>query len=140
MNIQVKSSNNNILKNWSSKVGSNSKIGEVISSFNKDTSNNISVGRWEMALVINRFTKNTYGELVSSPPSSTYKIEWSNASYYIKLIEYRPKTLIGTNGFVNFNSIDKYFGAYLDSSNEYHIKGRGIVDIQNVVSTTNEEE
>ena len=41
MNVQVKSSNNNILKDWSSKVGSNSKIGEVISSFNKDTSNNI---------------------------------------------------------------------------------------------------
>ena len=132
--------NNSDSLNWGDIWTGNSTVLNSSKVTIKDTSNNISVGRWEMALVINRFTKNTYGELVSSPPSSTYKIEWSNASYYIKLIEYRPKTLIGTNGFVNFNSIDKYFGAYLDSSNEYHIKGRGIVDIQNVVSTTNEEE
>ena len=39
--ILVKSNNNNILKDWEVKIENNTKIGEVISSFNKETSNNI---------------------------------------------------------------------------------------------------
>lgn len=136
--IEVTKDNYNSLS-WSrSETGGSITLNNTTININ-DVLDNASLGTWNLGISMNRIATTSSGT-TSAVVGSTYKLEWFSASAYIKLEEYTPKTLIGTNGFINFNTSNKYFGAYLDSSNEYHIEGRGHVDIQNVVSTTNEEE
>lgn len=90
------------------------------------------VGTWRLKVFVNSLT--------SAPRSGSISLTNTSASYSATVENYSPKTLIGTNGIFNFQSAYKYFGAYLDEKDNYHIIGRGNVDIQNVVSTTNEGE
>lgn len=54
--------------------------------------------------------------------SGTYIIKnLGNVEY--KIEEYTPRTLIGINGMMNFQTSYKYFGAYLDDYNKYNIIG-----------------
>ena len=115
--------------------GNTSGVGSIVTLGNNivvSSKTQGGVGSYKLCLRINQLT--------STPASGKINITHTSGTFYAKVENYSPKTLIGTNGIFNFQSSEKYFGAYLDSSNEYHIVGRGNVDIQNVVSTTNEEE
>lgn len=91
---------------------------------------NASLGTRRLGVLVKRFGVQN-GNITSGVASSTYNITWNGASVNIKLEEYTPKTLIGTNGFLNFNSSNKFFGAYMSSDNKYHIEGRAdIFDIK----------
>ena len=57
------------------------------------------------------------GITIGTSGSLTYKVE-----------EYTPKTIIGTNGFMNFQTSYKYFGAYLDL-NTYKIEAKGDINL-----------
>ena len=103
-----------------------------LGSFSLDYNGVAGVGTWKLKVFVNSLT--------STPRSGSISLTNTSASYSVIVENYSPKTLIGTNGIFNFQSAYKYFGAYLDEKDNYHIIGRGNVDIQNVVSTTNEEE
>ena len=51
------------------------------------------------------------------------------ADIYISVEEPDPQTIIGTNGLINYQSNTKFFGAYLDSSDKYHIEAKGNINL-----------
>jgi hypothetical protein len=68
-----------------------------------------------------------------TPGSSSYasgetSIMFNGTASY-KVEEYEPKTIIGTNGIMNFQTSYKFFGAYLDDGDNYHIVGKGNIKL-----------
>lgn len=68
----------------------------------------------------------------SSYASGTTSIQFQGSASY-KIEEYEPKTIIGTNGIMNFQTSYKYFGAYLDNEDKYHIEAKGNINLNGKV-------
>ena len=93
----------------------------LINNLNVSNKANAAIGYYKLSLKINQVT--------STPASGKINITHTSGSFNATVENYLPKTMIGTNGFFNLQTSEKYFGAWLDDSDNYHIEAKGIINL-----------
>lgn len=125
-NAQITSSNINSIFNGAtaSTTGKNSSC-MIKCEFNETLVG--SVGEHNLSIVVSPISSGyASGKMVMQIYSTATGGEYA---FKTKVEEYTPRILIGTNGMMNFQTSYKFFGAWLDNEDKYHIEAKGDINL-----------